>query len=344
MVQTVITRRSFNVTNMGKQRSPTAKKPHIYDISNFTASYSYTEDLFRDIRTEYRNTYEHKGALVYAFQPKVVYWEPFKKSKSKSKWFKPIKEFNFTWMPRRLGASFNVDRDWNEFKLRNTTPYDLLILPTFRKNFIWSRSYEFQYDPFKSLKINFSAMNQSRVDEPEFNLDSTVNPRYRPLGRNTDYNHKFSVDYTLPINKFPIFDWITASAGYSGDYRWTASVMERNAQTGQFTRGRWGNIVQNSQSIKLNGALAFNSLFNKVPYLNRLKLEFAGGIGILMIEDDNFKHVEAFAGIERMFKIRQQLFRIGTYAVTSINTVEQSNFTFKVGINMYNAFSRRWDY
>lgn len=270
MVQTVITRRSFNVTNMGKQRSPTAKKPHIYDISNFTASYSYTEDLFRDIRTEYRNTYEHKGALVYAFQPKVEYWEPFKKSKSKSKWFKPIKEFNFTWMPRRLGASFNVDRDWNEFKLRNTTPYDLLILPTFRKNFIWSRSYEFQYDPFKSLKINFSAMNQSRVDEPEFNLDSTVNPRYRPLGRNTDYNHKFSVDYTLPINKFPIFDWITASAGYSGDYRWTASVMERNAQTGQFTRGRWGNIVQNSQSIKVNGALAFNSLFNKVPYLKKL--------------------------------------------------------------------------
>jgi hypothetical protein len=86
------------------------------------------------------------------------------------------------------------------------------------------------------------------------------------------------------------------------------------------------------------------SILNKVPYLNRLKLELAGGIGILMIEDDNFKHIEAFAGIERMFKIRQQLFRIGTYAVTSINTVEQSNFTFKVGINMYNAFSRKWDY
>ncbi len=86
------------------------------------------------------------------------------------------------------------------------------------------------------------------------------------------------------------------------------------------------------------------SILNKVPYLNRLKLELAGGIGILMIEDDNFKHIEAFAGIERMFKIRQQLFRIGTYAVTSINTVEQSNFTFKIGINMYNAFSRKWDY
>lgn len=86
------------------------------------------------------------------------------------------------------------------------------------------------------------------------------------------------------------------------------------------------------------------SILNKVPYLNRLKLELAGGIGILMIEDDNFKHIEAFAGIERMFKIRQQLFRIGTYAVTSVNTVEQSNFTFKVGVNMYNAFSRRWDY
>lgn len=270
LVQTVITRRSFNVTNMGKQRGASSQKPKIYDVANFSATYAYTEDLFRDTRTEYRNTYEHRAALVYSFQPKVEYWEPFKKSKSKSKWFKPIKDFNFTWMPRRLGFSFNLNRDWNEFKLRNTTPYDLLILPTYRKNFIWGRTYEFQYDPFKSLKINFSAMNQSRVDEPEFVLDSTVTPRFRPLGRNTDYNHKLSVDYSLPINKFPVFNWITVNTGYSSDYRWTASVMERNTQTGQFTRGRWGNIVQNSQSFKVNGSLAFNTLFNKVPYLKKL--------------------------------------------------------------------------
>lgn len=86
------------------------------------------------------------------------------------------------------------------------------------------------------------------------------------------------------------------------------------------------------------------SILNKVPYLNRLKLELAGGIGILMIEDDNFKHVEFFGGIERMFKIRQQLFKVGCYAVSSINTEDNYNFTFKFGVSMYNTFSRKWDY
>jgi cell surface protein SprA len=270
LTQTVISRKSFNVTNMRKQRGAGGGAPKLYDISNFTASYAYTEDNFRDTRTEYNNTFEHRAALSYQFSPTVKYWEPFKKSKSKSKWFKPIKELNFTWMPKRLGFNFDVLRDWNEFKLRNNTPFDLLILPTFRKNFNWSRSYEFQYNPTRSITLTFSALNMSRVDEPEMNLDSTVRAPRQPLGRNTDYNHRFEANYNIPINKFPIFDWINATVGYGGDYRWTSSVMERDPLTGQFTQGRWGNIVQNSQNIKGNATLNFVSLYNKSKYLKKL--------------------------------------------------------------------------
>ena len=271
IVQTITTRRSVNINNMRKQRGKSSSGPKIYDISNFTVSYAYSEELFQDINTEYNNTYEHRAALTWSFSPSVKYWEPFKRSKRfRSKWLRLIKDVNFTWMPKRLGFSANVLRDWNEFKLRNTTRYDLLILPTFRKNFTWTRNYEFQYNPTRSITATFSATNNSRVDEPEMQLDSTVIPRVQWLGRNTRYNHRFDLNYALPLSKIPLLDFVTLSAGYGGDFSWTASNLERNQTTQEFTRGRWGNIVQNNQSRKLNGQINFNTLYRKSPYLKKL--------------------------------------------------------------------------
>lgn len=86
------------------------------------------------------------------------------------------------------------------------------------------------------------------------------------------------------------------------------------------------------------------SITNKIPFINRLKLELAGGGGLLIIEDIDFRHAEIFAGIERPFKLWGQLFKIGFYGVTAYNTLDRGDFTFKIGANMYNAFTRRWDY
>jgi hypothetical protein len=86
------------------------------------------------------------------------------------------------------------------------------------------------------------------------------------------------------------------------------------------------------------------SITNKIPLINRLKIELAGGGGILLIEDINFRHAEIFAGIERPFKLWGQLFKLGFYGVTAYNTLDRGALTFKVGANMYNAFTRKWDY
>ena len=87
------------------------------------------------------------------------------------------------------------------------------------------------------------------------------------------------------------------------------------------------------------------SILNKVPLFSKLKLSIAGGAGTLFINDDNFAHFEMFAGLEKVFRIKKQLFRVGAYAVTADNTLNNNtNVTFKFGIDFYNTFTGKWSY
>lgn len=85
-------------------------------------------------------------------------------------------------------------------------------------------------------------------------------------------------------------------------------------------------------------------LLNKIPLLFRLKLTEAAGAAMLSIPDENFHHVEFYAGIERMVRIRKELFRFGVYASTADSNWERAKFDFKIGVNFYNSFTKKWQY
>lgn len=97
--------------------------------------------------------------------------------------------------------------------------------------------------------------------------------------------------------------------------------------------------------FQLNFIHHFKGVFlNKVPLINKLKLEETIGGSYMAIPSSNFQQVELYAGIERQFRIKKTIFKLGAYAVSSKSSYGPAQLNFKFGINFYNAFYKKWDY
>ncbi|HBF88055.1 MAG TPA: cell surface protein SprA [Bacteroidales bacterium] len=269
-------RKSLNFTNVKVGKVGT--KPHLWDVSNFALNYSYSEIFLQNISTERNITKNFRGGLVYNFSttPKEV--KPFEKSKLfKSNAFRLIKDFNFYYSPLQLSVRTDLNRFYNETQLRQLGT-DVAIDPYFNQNFLFNRYYDLKYNITKSLQFDFSATNQARIDEPYgiVNKDSmdfyknwkdTVLMNLGNMGRNTQYHHTFNVSYTIPINKIPILNWVSASLRYGGNYDWIASPITAD------TTIKLGNTIKNSNTTQISGTLNMKNLYNKVKYLKTLEQE-----------------------------------------------------------------------
>ncbi|MAU36420.1 MAG: cell surface protein SprA [Flavobacteriales bacterium] len=276
IVQDYVQRKSINFTNVRKvkvqKKGETPKKPKVYDIENFTISYSKNLTFIRNINTEYNRTVNYRGALTYNYntQPKNI--KPFSKIKfPKSAYFRLIKDFNFNTMPRSFSFRTDIDRNYNETKMRNLSNSNMIILPTYDKFFTWNRSYELKYDLMRNLKLDFAVNQRANIDEPAGILDKS-DPLYRQkmdtiwnnfwnFGRVTHYHQTFGANYQAPLNKIPIINFTSLNIRYTANYDWTASLPAISYL---------GNTIQNSKSIQYNGQINLTTLYNKVPYFKKI--------------------------------------------------------------------------
>ncbi len=279
IVQDYVKRKSINFTNIRKtkitKKGKKARKQKIYDVENFSLSYSKNETFIRNINIEENRTVNYRGALTYNFntQPKNI--KPFAKIKfPKSAYFRIIKDINFNTMPKSFSFRTDVNRNYNETQLRNlTTTYgnSYPISPTYNKMFEWNRMYEFKYDLTRTLKIDFAVTSKANIDEPAGVLDKS-DPYYKEkmdtiwnnvwdFGRATSYSQSFSLNYQVPLNKIPILNFISLNTRYNSSYNWTAAPLALKYL---------GNTIQNSNSKQYNGQINMNTLYNKVPYFKKL--------------------------------------------------------------------------
>lgn len=298
IVENYTLRRSINLTNVRKERGGGKKKSaknkggrgskgssrggsknKLYDIENISLSYSFNEVFNRNINTEFSVMQEHNGGIGYNFNNSPKNYKPFGKIKflKKSKYLRLIKDFNFYLLPKTISARTDFNKSYSETKMRNLASLNALssvniIEPDtmFNKMFNITQNYSVKYDLARSIKLNFSTNSRSIVDEPEGKIDSQIErdalrDSIMNFGRTTAYHHQFDIRYTVPINKFPLTDWITLSLNYDATYDWAAGSMATINDSINL-----GNVIQNSNNKKINAQLNLKSLYNKVPYFKKV--------------------------------------------------------------------------
>ena len=278
--QEVSTIKSVNLTNVRKERTDNSKAAMPWDISNFSASYSYTESEFRDPIIEFNEEERHTGSIDYAFSRRTNYVQPLKSLKGNA--FKILSEFNFNPLPNAFSFSSIMNRVFETTSYRFTD-----VAPEYRtfynKRFTWDRDYDLQWDLARSLKFNFNATNSAVIDEPNesflvetFGFDQAKEIRrdsiwtnIRNFGRPKNYQHNLSVGYDLPIKHLPLLQgWVTAKVQYQGSYNWTAAALNVDSL---------GNVIQNNQNRTADLDFNLERLYDKVDYLRKINRGSRGG-------------------------------------------------------------------
>ena len=268
MTTSRIIRHNVNLMNIRKERDydkPIKIRP--WDIENFDISYSYSQTKKSDVDVEMDNTANHFGEIGYTYNNNPKNIRPFSKSKKlNSKWLQLIKDFNFNPLPKVVNIRTSLTRELNAFKYRPKSQGNIIIDTNYIKTFNWSRNYTVNWDIAQSLKLEYSANAMARIDEPDGLIDTkakrdSVWKSFGKGGRTNNFYQKIIASWQIPINKFPVFNWITANVRYTGDYTFTGSTLALK---------HLGNTIQNSNSYQGTANVNLVTLYNNIPYLKKI--------------------------------------------------------------------------
>ena len=259
--------KTLNFTNVRKNKT-NGKSPKIYDIENVDVSYSFIKTESHNPLIENNDVTRHRGALGYNYSPQPKYFEPFKKmfKKSKTKWFDLIKDFNINYLPSQLSFRADLSRQFGAIRPRSVGETKYVIPETYDKYFTMQRDYIMRWNFTRSLNFDYTATNNSRVDEPSGRIDTkekkdTIWRNLLKGGRNTIFNQATNFAYTVPTTKFPLLDWTTMSIRYQASYKWIgASRLAVNL----------GNFLENGQQKEGTVQMDLTKLYQKSKWLRQL--------------------------------------------------------------------------
>ena len=142
------------------QKPKKPKKPMPWDIENVSLSYAFTQVEYRDPIISSEVSKDYRVGLDYTYSRRGGYIEPFKFIKTKSLGL--ISNFNINPLPNSFSFSSNINRyvSVRRFRIPQTPIFEFDD-----RRFEWERRYDLTWNLTKSIKMNFSALNESYVDE-----------------------------------------------------------------------------------------------------------------------------------------------------------------------------------
>ena len=256
------------------------RHPMPFDPANFSFSYSHSHRNTTGETTVYENEDQWRGSVNYSYTPVYKTWEPFKKSKSKSKWMNFPKALGFNYLPQNISFNSELMRTYYELQERDLENTEDPNLPlTFSSQFLWNRDFSLRWDFTKNLHMTFQSATHAEIEEPYTPVNKDLYPdRYtawkdsvwssiKHWGVPLDYRQSFSLSYQLPIDKLPIFDWVKADASFKSDYSWLRGTdMEDGTSL--------GNTISANRNLNINGSLNMETLYNHFPFLKKTNERF----------------------------------------------------------------------
>ena len=271
--------RNFSLSN-ARVGIKNKKHPMPYDPANFSFSYSHSHRNTSGETTIFENEDQWRGALNYSYTPVYKTWEPFKNSKSKSKWMQLPKALGLNYLPQSISFNSELHRNYYELQERDLENTEDPNLPlTFSEQFLWNRDFSLRWDLTKNLHMNFQSATHAEIEEPytPINKDlyadhyqawkDSVWQSVSHWGTPLDYRQSFTASYQVPIDKLPIFEWTKFDVRYDASYSWMRGTELDDGTS-------LGNTIQNNRNMTLNGTLNLETLYNYIPFLKKTNERF----------------------------------------------------------------------
>ena len=261
----------------------TKRHPMPYDPANFTFSYSHSHNNTTGETTVYENEDNWKGTLSYSWTPVYKPFEPFKKIKSKSKYYDIVKRFGLYWLPQNVSFNSDINRYRYEFQERDMEDLGASesIPATLNSQFLWNRDFSIRWDLTKNLHLNFQSATHAEIEELPYTQkdkdlyldrldayrDSVVGPSLKHMGTPLDYQQSFSASYKLPLDLIPVFNWLNADANYTSSYTWQRGSLADDGTS-------YGNTIGMNRQFTINSTLNLEKLYDQIPYLKKVNERF----------------------------------------------------------------------
>ncbi len=269
---TKTTQTNFSLSNV-RVDIMNKKHPTPIDPANFTLSFSRQTTNTTGETTVYEKELTWQSSLDYSWTPVYKAIEPWKQTKSKSKWMEILKQFQLNWLPQNLSFSSDMMRNYYELQERDMETMDPSSLPvTFSEEYLWNRDFSLRWDFTKNIHLNFSSATRAEIEEPYTPVNKDLYPdqytawkdsvwnSIKHMGTPLDYVQNFSLSISSPLDKLPILDWTKLDATYKADYTWVrGSELEDGTSL--------GNTITNARTLTVNGSLNLEKLYNHIPFL-----------------------------------------------------------------------------
>ena len=279
IAQTVEIDKNFSISG-ARFNISTKNHPMPYDPANFTFGYAHSSNYVSGETTEWEKDLSWKWSFDYSYSPNIKAFEPFKKSKNKSEWFKILKDQSINFVPQSISFSSVITRTYYEYQERDIESEENDLPLTWSSDFLWNRSFSLRWDFTKNLHFSFSSGTNAEIEQPYTPVNKELYPdRYSAwkdsvrtsllhLGSPLSYNQTFDASWKLPLNKIPIFDWLTTDVSYNATYSWT-----RGSELDDGTS--MGHTLTNSRKISGNAKANLESLYNHVPFLKKVNRKYS---------------------------------------------------------------------